>query len=81
MEHRNEKPAPSSRQRGLLAAPRNLESAQAQWGLFRSALWRSTPPTGTAPLSRRAARRTSQSGSISPCSDGPLMPASLADVK
>lgn len=31
--------------------------------------------------SRRAARRTSQSGSISPCSDGPLMPASLADVK
>ena len=31
--------------------------------------------------SRRAAHRTSQSGSISPCSDGPLMPASLADVK
>jgi hypothetical protein len=193
MEHRNEKPTPSSRQRGLLAAPRNLEPAQARWGLFRSALWRSRQPTGTAPqsrrwqhplglfaltavralaaapataprprrcsrggtpaskglhgrrsqqrtpptnearardsapmpspwrstltsqtksaaslpeharhelrgwhrlhrqrvpgfhektgLSRRAARRTSQSGSISPCSDVPLMPASLADVK
>jgi len=53
MEHRNEKPTPSSRQRGLLAAPRNLEPAQARWGLFRSALWRSRQPTGTAPQSRR----------------------------